>query len=98
MKPHFAEELENSCLCGYQQNVTLTVADAPLISKSRFVAIVGVKTREMFADLRAQLSSKRTKYNFNVEFRERHLHKERNRPLHVLSMVPAIRKCSFIAL
>lgn len=40
---------------------SITTADASLIDKTRFVAIVGVKTTEMFADLSAQLGSKRPK-------------------------------------
>lgn len=80
-----------------------TAADAPLIAKSRYIAIGGVKATEMPADLRAQLGSKRTEHDFNVGFKGRLLYKVSNRPLQLLSIVHgvqanqgqvlAIRKC-----
>lgn len=107
LDPVFTKRLENSCLYGYQKNVTLT-ADAPLIAKSRYTAIGDVKATEMLADPSAQLGSKRTEHDFNVGFKGRHFCKPSNRPLLLLSIVHgvqasqgqvlAIRKCSLIEL
>lgn len=87
---------------------SVTAADAPLIAKSRYTAIGGVKATETLADLSAQLGSKRTEQDFNVEFGGRLLCKVSNRPLQLLSIVHgvqanqgqvlAIRKCSLIEL
>lgn len=84
---------------------SVTAADAPLIAKSRYTAIGGI---EMLADLSAQLGSKRTEHDFNVEFGGRLLCKVSNRPVQLLSIVHgvqanqgqvlAIRKCSLIEL